>query len=231
MRQLQRSLLLIISLAVLPGTSAQAPDTWRTIGREDLCVTEGQIEAGPERQLKVDVPKMRAYATIASAQSVEARFAYLGPTAQDVPLPSGEMRRQFGMKLRAQDPCNLVYVMWRIEPTSQLMVSVKRNPNQQTSAECGNKGYWNVRPAKSSPVPSLGGGKFHTLRAEMKGADLRVLVDNQAVWTGNVGSEAASLDGPVGIRSDNAQIALELQVRRAESHSAARSCNTAVGSD
>ena len=37
----------------------------------------------------------------------------------------GELRRQFGLKLRAQDACNLVYVMWRIEPASKLVVSIK----------------------------------------------------------------------------------------------------------
>ena len=72
-----------------------------------------------------------------------------------MPLASGEMRRQFGLKLRAEDACNLVYAMWRIEPESKLVVSVKSNPGQHTSAQCGNRGYQNIKPLHSSPLPSL----------------------------------------------------------------------------
>jgi hypothetical protein len=57
--------------------------------------------------------------------------------------------------LRAEDACNLVYLMWRIEPESRLVVSVKRNPGQHASAECGNRGYQNVKPRYSAPIPSL----------------------------------------------------------------------------
>jgi hypothetical protein len=55
----------------------------------------------------------------------EAHFTYLGSTGNEARLGSGELRRQFGLKLRAEDACNLVYAMWRIEPESKLVVSVK----------------------------------------------------------------------------------------------------------
>jgi hypothetical protein len=54
--------------------------------------------------------------------------------------------------------------MWRIEPESELVVSVKSNPGQHTSAECGNRGYRNI---KSRPVPVLRSGHTHDLRAEI----------------------------------------------------------------
>jgi hypothetical protein len=204
--------------------SQSASVGWLTIGHDNLCVTEGSIEKSSGDRLRIGVPKMRAYVTEPTSQSVEVRFKYLGPTSKDAPLGSGVMRRQFGFKLHAQDPCNLVYAIWRIEPDSKLVVSVKRNPSQHTSAECGNRGYQNIKPRKASPVPRLEIGQSHTLRAEMKSDELRVFVDNRPVWEGAVGTEAATLDGPVGIRSDNAQIDFDLLARRPGSASRASAC-------
>jgi|SRR5271165_568767 len=196
--------------------SQAAPGAWMTIERDNLCVTEGAIEKGSGDRLRVDAPKMRAYATVATAQSVEMRFIYSGPTSKEARLGSGEMRRQFGLKLHALDACNLVYAIWRIEPESRLAVSVKRNPGAHSSAECGNRGYQNIRPRKASAVPRLTPGQSHTLRAEMKRDELRVFVDNHEVWQGSVGADAATLAGPVGMRSDNAQLEFDLKARKPE---------------
>lgn len=192
-------------MGALPSTN------WLSIPHAKLCVTEGAIESASGNRLSVNVPKMRAFVTIATTQEVEAHFTYLGKTPGEKPLGSGEMRRQFGLKLRAQDACNLVYAMWRIEPESKLVVSVKSNPGQHTSAECGNRGYRNIKPLHSSPVPLLRPGVAHTLRAEMNGGAMRVYVDNNLVWEGSVGSEGASFNGPVGMRSDNARLEIELR--------------------
>jgi hypothetical protein len=121
------------------------------------------------------------------------------------------MRRQFGLKLRAQDACNLVYAMWRIEPESKLVVSVKSNPGEHTSAQCGNRGYQNIKPLRNSPLPSLRSGDTHSLRAEMNGAEMRVFADGALVWEGSVGSDALGFDGPVGIRSDNARLEIHME--------------------
>jgi hypothetical protein len=184
---------------------------WISVPHAKLCVTEGAVEPTSGNRLSVNVPKMRAFVTIPATQEVEADFTYLGKTQGEKPLDSGEMRRQFGLKLRAQDPCNLVYAMWRIEPESKLVVSVKSNPGQHTSAECGNRGYRNIKAVHSSPVPLLRPGVAHTLRAEMNGAEMRVYADNNLVWEGNVGPEGGQLNGPVGIRSDNARLEIELR--------------------
>jgi len=191
---------------------------WFSVPHAKLCVTEGAIEPASGNRLSVNVPKMRAFVTIATTHDVEAHFTYLGKTPGEKPLGSGEMRRQFGLKLRAQDPCNLVYAMWRIEPESKLVVSVKSNPGQHTSAECGNRGYRNIKPVHSSPVPVLRSGAAHTLRAEMNGAEMRVYADNKLVWEGSVGPEGGSLSGPLGIRSDN--VRLELELRAGQSNGA-----------
>jgi hypothetical protein len=182
-----------------------------SISKANLCVTEGTIEELPGQRLSVNVAKMRAYVNAYTQQQAEVRFTYLGGTSNEAPLASGEMRRQFGLKLRAQDACNLVYAMWRLEPESKLVVSVKSNPGQHTSAQCGNRGYQNIKPTRSTPVPILNPGDTHTLRAEMNGAELRVFADKSLVWEGSVGPEALTFDGPVGIRSDNARLQIDLE--------------------
>ena len=161
--------------------------------------------------MSVNVSKMRAYVNAHTPPIAEARFTYLGSTPNEAPLASGEMRRQFGLKLRAQDACNLVYAMWRIEPESKLVVSVKSNPGQHSSAQCGNRGYQNIKPRHSSPVPVLNSGDTHTLRAEMNGAEMKVFADNSLVWEGSVGTDALGFDGPVGVRSDNARLQFSLE--------------------
>jgi len=181
------------------------------VTRPMLCVTEGSLGAMPDERLSVSVPKMRAYVNRQTAQTVEASLIYVSPTKNEARLGSGEVRRQFGLKLRAQDPCNLVYVMWRIEPKAELVVSLKTNPGEHTSAECANRGYRNIRPTRKSPVPALQPGDSHTLRAEMNGENLRVFVDNSAVWEGSLGSDVLHVHGPVGIRSDDAVVDFELR--------------------
>jgi hypothetical protein len=206
---------ILVAFFVLLGfntqTGARPSPNWFSVPHRKLCVTEGAIEQASGNRISVNVSKMRAFVTVATTQDVEARFAYLGKTTGEKPLGSGEMRRQFGLKLRAQDACNLVYAMWRIEPESKLVVSVKSNPGQHTSAECANRGYRNIKPVHSRPVPVLRPGVTHTLRAELNEAELRVYADNNLVWEGSVGSLGGLPNGPVGIRSDNAKLEIELR--------------------
>jgi hypothetical protein len=183
-----------------------------TVARANLCVTEGTIEESPADRLTVNVPKMRAYVNASTPQAVEAHFTYLGAADREARLGSGELRRQFGLKLRAADACNLIYAMWRIDPESKLVVSVKSKPTEHTSAQCANRGYRNVKPTRSKPVPVLRSGSEHTLRAEMNGAEMKVFVDNGLVWEGSLGADSLDFDGPVGMRSDNARLKIELRV-------------------
>ena len=203
------ALICLVALGV--AAAPPAGDKLSPVSRANLCVTEGAIEGLPGGRLDVRVPKMRAYLNALTPQSVEADFTYLGATGSEARLGSGELRRQFGLKLRAQDACNLVYAMWRIEPESKLVVSVKSNPGQHSSAECGNRGYRNIKPARSKPVPVLHPGQAHALRAEMNRAEMKVFADNVLVWEGLVGPEAGNLEGPVGMRSDNARLEIELR--------------------
>lgn len=198
-----------LAAAALSSGSTEVPMV--RVKRNMLCVTEGTLGETPGQRISVNVPKMRAYVNRPTSQTIQAHFIYLGPTGNEARLGSGEMRRQFCLKLRAQDPCNLVYAMWRIEPESKIVVSVKTNPGQHSSLECANRGYHNIKPLRSSPVPFLRPGDTHSLRAEMNGEQLRVFVDNAMVWNGSVGADALHFEGPVGIRSDNAGLEMDLQ--------------------
>jgi hypothetical protein len=205
----------ILALVLLSESMLNAgppPGTRLTpVSKANLCVTEGSIEETPDHRLSVNVAKMRAYVNAYTQPVAQVQFTYLGSTPNEAPLASGEMRRQFGLKLRAQDACNLVYAMWRIEPESKLVVSVKNNPGEHTSAQCGNRGYQNIKPLRSAPLPSLRSGATHTLRAEMKGAEMKVFADDSPVWEGSVGMEALSFEGPVGMRSDNARLEIHFE--------------------
>lgn len=204
--------LLLLGVATFEAAFGNSGTKPMPVSRANLCVTEGTIEELPGGRLSVSVPKMRAYVNVATTQVVEAKFTYLGSTGNQARLGSGELRRQFGLKLRAEDACNLIYAMWRIEPESKLVVSVKSNPGEHTSAECGNRGYRNIKPGRSAPIPVLRSGEIHTLRAEMKGAEMILFVDSSRVWEGFAGPDVLGFDGPVGIRSDNARLQIELRV-------------------
>jgi hypothetical protein len=95
--------------------------------------------------------------------------------------------------------------MWRISPVSSLVVSVKSNPGQHRHAECGNSGYTNIRGTLSRPVPKITEGSEHSLRATLNGTSLSVNVDGALAWDGSVSEDVLRFDGPVGMRSDNAQ--------------------------
>jgi hypothetical protein len=186
-------------------------------------VTEGEV-SGAGTRLSVAVPKMRAYANRADADAdaAQLRFTYLGPTRTQSALASGVTRVQFGLKLRAADPCNLVYLMWRVEPDAKLVVSVKSNPGAHTSGQCGNRGYSNIRPSSgAAAIPRLWAGQSHTLRAALHEDELRAYVDDTLVWQGRLGAVGARMSGPAGVRSDNARLEFELAAARASPEGAA----------
>ena len=198
------------------GGCAQIAGNTLAVSPSKLCVTEGAVEAQEGNRFSVESSKMRAYVNGWTSQAIGAHFTYLGPTAEESRLGSGEIRRQFGLKLGAQNACNLVYVMWRFEPQSRIVVSVKRNPGETLSSECGNRGYQNIKARHSGPPPAMGRGETHDLGAEMKGTQLRVMVDGKEVWDGDVGPEARDLKGPVGIRSDNVRLGVDLEAGQVE---------------
>lgn len=205
------SMMLLVSTLATPLFS-QTP-ALRAIKQADLDVTDGSV-ATSNGHLFVDVPEMRAISRVPGTGLIEVPFAYLGPTDATSKLADGNVRRQFGLKLNAQDACNVLYVIWRISPKPDLVVSMKHNPGMHSSTQCRDGGYRNLKPAKWAPVPELQAGSSHILRAEIHKQDLQVSVDGELVWEGSIPSEAMPFDGPSGLRSDNVRVQFDMLVGR-----------------
>jgi hypothetical protein len=190
--------------------------------------------------LAIETPSSRAVidaAILKSAEQVaEIRFRYMGATPTSKPLASGELRRQIGLKLRAQDTCNLIYAMWHIEPDAAIAVSIKRNLGRHTHEQCGAGGYSNIKPQRRTNPPPIRPGETHILRAELHGSNLTVTADGKVAWRGTLGDEPELLDGPIGFRTDNARFEFEyyadrLSVRHAKDGHAQNSAGHCVVSE
>lgn len=177
---------------------------------DQLHVTNGEITQTSDGHLEVFTKEMRAVLKSSTAQEASVNFTYLGPTKEVSKLGSGEVRNQFGLKLRAQDNCNLVYVMWHFAPDEKIAVSVKRNPGESTHEQCLDHGYINkFQPRVSAQPKAVRTDQPHTLSASMHGSELTVTADGKTVWEGDLGKVALEFDGPVGLRSDNAHAAFD----------------------
>jgi hypothetical protein len=205
---------LVAVQAEAAATTAAPPSAsqLRCLAAKEICVTLGSVGQDKTGKLEINAPKTRAVSTVGYAHAAELRFTYLGPTDQVAALRSGQVRRQFGLKLRAQNGCNLVYVIWRLEPKAELVISVKSNPGMRTNAECHTSGYQNIKATKSSPMPALNPGDSRRLRAVLSDKDdgLQVFLDDALIWSGQLGAKALEADGPVGFRTDNVHLITDL---------------------
>ena len=192
---------------------AMQPAPLQRLSRDRLCVTNGEITTTPAGRLAINTPSSRALVQSPTTPGVaEIRFTYMGPSTDAKPLASGELRRQIGIKLRSENQCNLLYVMWHIEPDAKFGVSVKRNPGDSTHAQCDAHGYTTIRPRVSAAMPRIAPGESHTLRATLNGNDLTVTADSIVVWEGPIGDGMAGIDGPAGLRTDNARFEFDYYV-------------------
>ncbi|MBA3542282.1 MAG: hypothetical protein H0T79_21885 [Deltaproteobacteria bacterium] len=211
---MRSTLFMLTGLAILTacGTARSdvAPDRppigkLAAVTKDRLCVTKGKLGDPLESGHPVDVPTMRLVAPGTNGDAASIKFWFRGDTTDKRDLATGGARRQIGLKLRAENGCNLVYVMWRLDPKPMLDISVKRNPGQKSHEECGAGGYTKIKPdkTKTTPVPALRIGATHALRAEIKGDTLTAWIDDKIAWQGNLTKEARTLVGPAGVRSDN----------------------------
>lgn len=219
--QLQARLALVLvalTAALGPALAGARGRGWQTIALPRLTVTEGALTSYGRGRLETHSGGLRATERDGGRHAAWARLSFrlLGASQEIKPLGSGLVRQQIGLKLRAQDPCNLVYVIWRSAPDSAVAIFVKRNPGQDTSAECGNRGYTD---AATIPVPQASIGQDHVLEARTRrGADGSLVVSvftdgallrRQVLAPGLV----AGLEGPVGVRSDNGAYDFRLAAR------------------
>jgi hypothetical protein len=202
-------------IAAVASTNAQArraTSEWMPVQKSALHVTEGSISsAGRRSMLQTDDPAMRAEVIDGGQHATSARLwqRYLGESTTTVPLGSGAIRRQIGLKIASADPCNLIYVMWHAYPTRNVQVQVKRNPGQTTSAQCGNNGYTTLANFSLGAGDGTSDHSAHQLEVQMRrdtsGAiGLTILADGETL--GDVAltaAQSAGLDGPIGVRSDN----------------------------
>lgn len=206
-------LLLVLGCARGAAEGAALPRLRATLGKlEPSALVCGPVRSADCQGLEQASrsAKMRAQALDGNGDEAELDFLYLGPTEEVAPLASGEIRRQLGIKLRAQDSCNVLYVMWRIEPVPGIYVSRKSNPGTHTHKLCGTSGYHTIRAQIERPLPPLLPGERHRLRAKLEGRNLWIWLDGTLIWKGKVDATVLRFDGPVGIRSDNVRFAFRL---------------------
>jgi hypothetical protein len=196
--------------------SPQRVKTAKLSPATELCVTRGKAAIGD----RIQEPTVRATARDSGGNAAALDFIYRGDTEAVRELASGQARRQLGLKLRAVNGCNLVYVMWRLDPTPKLEVSVKLNPGARDHGECGANGYTKVRAIRTWKVPVLAAGDQHTLRAAIAGDQLTAWIDDRVAWRGTLPASARTLKGPAGLRSDN--LAFDLISFSAEPRATAR---------
>lgn len=197
----------------LPGAHG-GNSAWQTVSHDSLVVTSGRIDGTDE--LGFRTPMIRATVGLLARTAIEMEFMYLGPTTETAPFASGEIRRQIGIKLRAHDGCNVVYVMWYVEPQAGLHVSVKSNPDLGTG-DCQDRGYQNAAPTWSrANVRPVAAGEKRMLAARIVGSELQVAVDGEPAWRGRLPPQAFAFDGPVGVRSDNGQFIVTVRVSGVE---------------
>lgn len=146
----------------------------------------------------IDDPGMRAVVPGSGGNAAALVFRYLGPSTVVEPLGSGAIRHQIGLKLRAADPCNLVYVMWRLDSPPMLVAQVKLNYGLTTSSECGNGGYSTIGAA---PAPAITNG-LHEIHATLVDGLLQAWIDDElpALWPVPASAPPSGLSG---VRSDN----------------------------
>lgn len=176
-----------------------------------VCITRGK-RAFDGPRLTIEEPTVRVVAPASHGDAAALRFTFNGDSDKKVALASGQVRRQLGLKLRAGDGCNLVYVMWRLDPTPFVEVQTKINPGSHDHDDCGAGGYTKVKAVRSEAPPPLRTGTTHTLAAEIIGDELTARIDDKVVWRGRLADDARALEGPAGLRTDNVAIDAELLV-------------------
>ena len=197
--------------------SGLAP-SWIETTQSELKVTLGAVTQTKSGYLTVVGSKERAQRKTGTHQDAMLQFRYRGPSEATSKLASGGFVRQIGLKMRTKDTCNLLYVMWRIEPVEEIAIMIKSNPGKSNHSDCGAGGYINVA---SIPLKDIGvtatSQEAHRLRAKIDEKNgefkLTVDVDEKTIWSGDLDPKIiAPINGPVGFRSDNGSFIFKLFV-------------------
>jgi hypothetical protein len=181
----------------------------RQIGLQDLDVTSGPITAQEPGLLRVADPIIRATVPGSSAISACVQFRYRGAVQDPRPSGSGRFLHQIGLMLRAANPCNLIYLTWRLLPEEEIVLQVKRNPDATMSNQCpGGSGYQRIAACGYPPFRE---GELHEVLATVSprsdgSADTEVWIDWRKVLDVSIAPELLDgIAGPPGLRTDNGQ--------------------------
>lgn len=200
---------LAVPLLALGLVSAAHPRE-RGVKPADVCVTNGAVEKDPSGKFVINTPSSRAVVKGSDDSAAAIKFEYLGPAAGETKLASGVVRRQLGIKLRAEDSCNVIYVMWGIEPQPGLIVSMKVNEGKTNHAECGVKGYKLVPSTFEKVIAPIKIGESRTLAANLDDNNkLTIRVDGEVAWEGTAFPTAKTMYGYTGVRTDNVRMRFE----------------------
>ena len=157
-----------------------------------------------------------------SSYGSKIRFRYLGHSNEITETDY----RQIGLKVRANNTCNVLYVMWSIEKIGDstypehIFVKYKSNPGDVNYSDCldsngHESGYQTLNAADiPPPLSSVKDGLYHTLEALLiplgtndgsVGNDfiLHVCADGYDIWHGNLFNIPEDILGPSGFRTDN----------------------------
>lgn len=164
------------------------------------CAVEDGTTTACGSQVSTAAPEMRCVFTRSNDQ-VYLFFIYSGDTATLAHLGDGSVRRQIGLKVIAQNTCNVLYVMWWTDGTIQ--ASMKINPNMSTHAQCADGGY-SVIGSYSGP-PLVVSTSVHMLHVRILRATKQLVIqtDNGSAHTFVLPDPALQLIGPTGLRTDN----------------------------
>ena len=210
-------------LLVLPGSliAGEPIDT----PRSDLRVSLGRISQTKSGYLTVVGPKERAVRTSGKHSQALLRFRYRGPSEKTAPLDSGAVIQQIGLKMHAMNTCNLLYIMWRIKPTEEIYIAIKRNPGKSKYKDCHANGYIVLGRVPLKPLGiTAATQKTHRLGASVTETAGRyageVTIDGRRIWSDDIDAKLISdISGPVGFRSDNGSFIFKLFVTDAGSSS------------
>jgi len=214
-----KTLALFIPLVIQGVVIAGEPIDTR---RADLRVSLGTISQTKSGYLTVVGPKERAVRTSGEHSRAVLQFRYRGPSEKTAPLDSGAVIQQIGLKMRAMNTCNLLYIMWRIQPTEEIYIAIKRNPGKSKYADCGANGYIVLGRVPLKPLGiTAATQKTHRLGVSVTQIEGRypceVTIDGRRVWSDDIDAKQISdIKGPVGIRSDNGSFIFKLLVSDVE---------------
>lgn len=207
-----------IAIAFFAAAISTMPIGWTDTSKSDLKVTLGSISQTRSGFLTVVGPKERAQRKTGTHQDATLQFRYRGPSKRTSKLASGGFVRQIGLKMRTQNTCNLLYVMWRIEPAEEIVVTLKSNPGKSTHRGCGANGYVDVARISLTDLGITAKTHApHRLRARVDESHgvftCTIDVDNRTIWSEPLDAKIISpINGPIGFRSDNGSFIFKLFV-------------------